>query len=187
MVNNEVTLNPGDRLSFIARSSPSGTPWARYASNVSTAQQSLGELQQITLSPTQTQVTLSYDKTKPVASDTSVVISLNTLVVPGNATTVTATLKAPQAAAASAGTPAIADSDLSFGTLSAKQPNVYSQLAGLPVNAGEDAIKAALKTHWKKICGADFSASDEQELLDSTFLQAVENGSKPNSNQPFCN
>jgi hypothetical protein len=181
LLSNQATLNFGDSLTFVATSNPSGTPWASFAGNASVAQKSLGELQQITLSPTQTQVSVTYNKTR-VSADTHIVISLNTRVVPGNATTVTVTLNADKAAALPEAV-AVTGVKTTFSGLK-KNVELMKKL-GLPETANEDAVKGNLRSKWIAICG--FGNPTEQQLLDTRFLAAVKAGAgKPDPNQPFC-
>lgn len=179
--NNQKTLNPGDSRTIKATSSPSGTPWGSFVGNADVVQKSLGQFQQLTLSPTQSQITLTYDKANPVTTDTQVVLSYNTLSVPGNATTITLTLKAnppaPSPAPGAAGKSVFA-SVTSDTTLMTK--------LGLSGGADDNAVRGNLQNNWRKTCAAPAAIPIDAQLIVPAFLNAVKAGSKPDATQAFC-
>lgn len=87
----QLEMSPGATRTFTVTSTPSGTPWADYGGDPSAANVALGRPQIVTLTPTQSQVTLNY--TKAVAKDTQVILSLYTIGVAGNAVPLAITLK----------------------------------------------------------------------------------------------
>jgi len=176
-----VTLNAGDPLSFIATSQPSGTPWAMYASNGGIAQQYLGDLHQVTLSPSQTQVTLHYGATA-VPTDTDVALSLATLGGTGSATTVTLKLKAAAAAAPAAAGTTRTDASPDFAKLKADAAVIA--LPTLTSNSSGDQVKADLGVKYRALCGAP--ASTDAKLQDVAFIKAIDSKAKPDANAAFC-
>lgn len=173
---NEVTLNPKDTLTFTATSVPTGTPWATFFGDASIAQQALGQLQLITLSPTQTQVSLTY--ANAVSADTKVVLSLATLGASGNATPITLTLKAAQAAQAPAVTTGV------WGKVRA-DPEVMGKL-GLGEGSSDDAVEKNLQGKWRELCDAASRLPTNKQLLKDEFLAALKSSAAPDSNQGFC-
>jgi hypothetical protein len=87
----QLEMSPGATRTFTVTSTPSGTPWADYGGDPGAANAALGRPQIVTLTPTQSQVTLNY--TKAVAKETPVILSLYTIGVAGNAVPLTITLK----------------------------------------------------------------------------------------------
>ena len=177
---NQATLKPGDQLAFTATSNPSGTPWATYTKNASVAQQVLGDPQQITLSPTQTRVTLTYDKTKPVSEDVQVTLSLNTMGVPGNPTSVNLTLKAAAGNAGAGGQP---KADLSKAT----GDKGVMEVLDLGTDPNAAIVQSALETKWRMACGVAPTVTPTiTQLVNTDFLTAVKKKAAPDQNQAFC-
>jgi hypothetical protein len=143
-----------------------------YASNGGIAQQYLGDLHQVTLSPSQTQVSLRYGTTA-VPTDTDVALSLATLGGTGSATTVTLKLKA---AAAPLAAPAP-----TAATGAAAAPD----FAKLKADAGVAALPNLTSTvKYRTLCGGP--AASDAKLADPAFIKAIDAKAAPDPKAAFC-
>jgi len=189
-VDTKVTLKPGDTYTFVATSSPTGTPWASYGSNLTVAQQSLGQVQQLTVAPNQTQVSVTYNKDKPVTADAQVIVNLIPLGVSASTTPVTLTLKAAEKPAATTDPAAGVEVPSQAGKLdyaAIKKDAALMTKLGLAATASDASVRAALETQWRAACAANASAKPtDAKLSDKAFLDAVKGGAKPDAKQAFC-
>lgn len=175
------SMEPGSKLSFIATSTPSGTPWATFAGDDTVARGALSAPQLITLSPNQTQVTLSY--TSAVPADSKVVLSLMTLGVTGNAKPVEITLRAAKAA------PAVQTPEQDNPAAGTAMNKTLTDAAllnklDLPAGASSATLKGRLGISWRTICRAD--TDDETKLTQAKFVADVKAGKAPPTPPAYC-
>lgn len=182
---NKLTMQPEEQKSFVITSTPSGTPWATWPGN-DAGVAAMAAPQLITLSPTQTQVTLHY-KTA-VAAETKLQLVLTTLGVAGNATTVNITLKPKAGAAATAG---------AVGLGAANQAGfVWAPYTGDPdlVDALEykaspivlATFEEALFARWRTLCPG-ITEPTVDALMTPEFVKAVKTKSKtPAPTAAYC-
>lgn len=151
----EFSMSPGGTTSFTVTSQPSGTPWADFSGDVSVAMAALGRPQIVTLTPTQSQVTLTY--ANAVEKESTVVLNITTLGVAGNALPLTITLKpkpgaqpqppVPPVPAAPAVAVAAAAGDPKLAAL--KTDPCLMQILKLDASATEADLRARLETQWR--------------------------------------
>lgn len=177
----DVALKPGDTLTFVATSAPSGTPWASLPAMPSEALQSLGALQQVSLSPNQTQVSIKYEESKPVAADAKVVLSVAILGTTGNALPINVTLKAKAAAGSGGATTDPAKTDWA----AVKNDADLMKKLGLGGTPQDADVRAKLQQQWRRLCGAN-QDTDDKHLLDERFRNSVKDGAAADPSQAFC-
>jgi len=165
-----ISLDVGGKVSFVATSTPSGTPWAVFAGDDKAAIAAMGSPQLITLSPNQTQVTLSYSTA--VKAETKVILSLTTLGVAGNAKAIEITLRPAAAAAAASGTPEVQAASTDKAPAAAwEKALIDKELLKMfepALTAPNQAdLKNQLEIEWRKYCAP--KQSDENKLLREAF------------------
>lgn len=174
---NEFAMSPGATKSFTVTSHPTGTPWADFAGDVTVATTALGRPQIVTLTPTQSQITLTY--ANPVVRETTVVLSLTTLGVAGNAVPLSITLQ-PSAVAPAPG--AVADG------VPKANPKVTALLgdaclmAVLKVTSPHTAAETEerLKTEWRN---TEQGEPTTDQLTAPAFLDKLKTGPKRDPNK----
>lgn len=166
---NAFDMSPGSTTSFTVTSKPSGTPWADFSGDVGTATAALGRPQIVTLTPTQSQVTLSY--ANAVAKETTVVLSLTTLGVAGNALPLTITLKpgaaSPDPGKTVAAAPA-ATLEQTFGPL--KNDTCLMGILGVTKPYDVHEIQARLATQWRNV---DTGTPTDAQLANAAFIDKL--------------
>jgi hypothetical protein len=177
---NALTMQPEEQKSFVITSTPSGTPWATWPGN-DAGVAAMAAPQLITLSPTQTQVTLHY-KTA-VTAETKLQLVLTTLGVAGNATTVNITLK-PKAGAAGPGT--ASQTDFAWATYTG-DPNLVDALEYKPSPIVIASFEEALFARWRTLCPGVTEPADAKALMTPEFVKAVKSKSKsPTPAAAYC-
>jgi hypothetical protein len=165
-------MSPGATKTFTVTSAPSGTPWADYGGDPSAANAALGRPQIVTLTPTQSQVTLNY--AKAVAKETPVVLSLYTIGVAGNAVPLTITLK-PEAAGKPQEGAAAAAADAAIVKL-AEDKCLMKSIEPHPVNAGE--LETMLRREWRNRHPNE-GEPGPADLTGKEFIQKIKDGANP--------
>jgi hypothetical protein len=177
---NAFEMSPGATVSFTVTSKPTGTPWADFSGDVASATAALGRPQIVTLTPTQSQITLNYAKAVP--KETTVVLSLTTLGVVGNVLPLTITLT-PDAAPTDAGKAtamAVTTSAQKFDRL--KGDACLMAILKVPGPYKPDAIKDELAMQWRNTASGE--PTDEQ-LTSDVFIGKLKASPKLNPNK--CN
>jgi len=148
----EFSMSPGSTTSFTVTSQPSGTPWADFSGDVSVAVAALERPQIVTLTPTQSQVTLKY--ANAVDKESTVVLNLTTLGVAGNALPLTITLKPKAGGQAQAAVPAPAPAPAAPAAANPKLGALKAdlclmQILKLDASASDGDIQTILEREWR--------------------------------------
>ncbi len=186
---NAASLAPGKSLSFLATSSPTGQPWATVLGDVSSAQAAIEQVQQQTISPNQTQVTVNYKNA--VAVDTPLTLSIAPMGTSAAAVTVTVTLLAKAAPNGAAQTGGTQVGVAGTPPLSAVQQAVIMKIGADKIPGFDKATDIAsrvdvLGTAWRAQCtpAAGVTPSADQ-LTDTRFLNSLMQPPAPAA-KPWC-
>jgi len=173
----QLEMSPGATRTFTVTSTPSGTPWADYGGDPTAANAALGRPQIVTLTPTQSQVTLNY--TKAVAKETPVILSLYTIGVAGNAVPLTITLKPDGSGKGSVddAAPAAAPGDIDLTIAKLAQDKCLMKSLD-PKLTEPTQLKTKLGIKWRALHpGA--SEPTSAQLADEAFIQQIKDSAKP--------
>ena len=196
LAGDSVSMQVGSKLTFVATSSPSGTPWATFAGDDQTAVAALGTPQLVTLSPNQTQVTLNY--ANAVKTETKVTLNLTTLGVTSVPKSIEITLKTAAAPidtgtdTGPAPTPNSSMGNAAPKVLGAawteaitKHPDLLKKLN--LNNPKPEELKEQLNIQWRTLCNVNQDAKDDNLLLREAFIADVTAGkSASNPVPPYC-
>jgi hypothetical protein len=182
LVSTAMTLKPGGVVSFVATSKPTGTPRALYASNTADAERALGAIEQIGVTPTQTQITLRYANALP--STTDVVVHLVTSFGDSEPLAITLTLQgdAPGTTTTSSG------GSGSSGTFTAVRADAdLMKKLDVKTGATDNDIRSKLEPKWQALCKVGTkSKPTPAHLNDGNFMAAVKSDAKPDEKAAFC-
>ncbi|WP_157201712.1 hypothetical protein [Massilia sp. Root335] len=179
LAGNQFDMSPGASKTFTVTSAPSGTPWADYGGDPGAANAALGRPQIVTLTPTQSQVTLNY--AKAVAKETPITLSLYTIGVAGNALPLTITLKPDAPGKDQDGTAAAAAApggsiDPRIVALAATDKCLMKSMQPYPTDAVQ--LDHMLRVQWNNLKPPGAAPTPEQ-LTGKAFIQQIKDAAKP--------